>query len=299
MKYHILAVAGLLTFVLVAGIGAQQPENPRFDVASIKPNKSGEGGSRIGGPPGTFTATNATVRGIIAVAYASPQPLPANQMEGGPDWIDTERFDINARYDASLVGPGGPGGPGAQAGSAPPTQTLMLRQLLADRFKLKAHFETRERPMYDLVLARADGRLGPKLSKSAVDCQAMIAAARGRGGASSPPPTSTDGRPLCGLQMGPGRFAGGNVSMTGLANALAKFAGRQVVDKTGLQGVYDLTIDYTPDQIPNVNGEPASIDPNGPSLFTAIQEQLGLKLESTRGGAEVLVIDFVERPTPD
>jgi uncharacterized protein (TIGR03435 family) len=302
MRNLSLAAAGLLTFVLAAGLGAQQPANPTFDAASVKINKSGDGGTRLGGPPGSFNATNATLRSIIGIAYASPQPLAPNQMEGGPSWLDSTRFDIVARYDASLVPPPGAataGGPGAQAGSALPPQFVMLRQLLADRFKLKAHFDTRERPLYALMLARADGRLGPKLTKSTVDCAAMMAAARAGGGPPAPPPLPADGRPVCGLRMGPGVFSGGNVSMSGLANALAKFAGRPVVDKTGLPGTYDLQIDYTPDQIPNVNGNPAPVNPDAPSLFTALQEQLGLKLEAERGGVQVLVIDSVEMPTED
>jgi uncharacterized protein (TIGR03435 family) len=299
MRHTSLAAAAALIFVLAAGIGAQQPVMPAFEAASVKPNKSSEGGTRLGGPPGSFNATNATLRTIISVAYAAPQPLPPNQMEGGPDWIDSERWDITARYDASLFPPGAGGGPGAQAGSAPPPQILMLRAMLADRFKLKVHTETRERPVYVLMVARADGRLGPKLTKSTIDCQAMMAGARAGGAPPAPPPLSPTGRPVCGLRMGPGIFSGGNISMIGFANALAKFAGRPVVDKTGLPGNWDLEVEFAPDQVPNVNGAPAAVNPDLPSLFTALQEQLGLKLEAQRGGVDILVIDSVERPTPD
>jgi uncharacterized protein (TIGR03435 family) len=173
---------------------------------------------------------------------------------------------------------------------------LMLRALLAERFKLKVHTETRERPVYQLLVARADGRLGSRLTKSTVDCQALGARA---GGAPASPPQSPTGRPVCGLRMGPGIFSGGNVSMTGFANALSKFAGRPVVDKTGLAGNWDLEVEYLPEQIPNLNGAPAPVNPDAPSLFTALQEQLGLKLEAQRGGVDILVIDSVERPTPD
>jgi uncharacterized protein (TIGR03435 family) len=301
MRTYSVVAAGLCTFVVVAGMGAQQAPTPTFEVASIRPNKSGDGGTRIGGPPGSFNATNATLRSIISVAYASPQPLPLTQIEGGPEWLDSERFDVTARYDAALVGTGGGGGPGAQAGSAPPPQMLMLRALLADRFKLKVHTETRERPVYALMLAREDGRLGSKLSKSTVDCQAMAAAARAGGTPPAQPPTSATGRPLCGLRMGFGIFSGGNVSMIGFANALSKFADRPVVDRTGLTGNWDLELEYRPDQLPQLPpGAPApNFNPDAPSLFTALQEQLGLKLESQRGGVDILVIDSVERPAPD
>jgi uncharacterized protein (TIGR03435 family) len=188
----------------------------------------------------------------------------------------------------------------------------MIRALLADRFKLVVHNETKEMPIYALVLARSDGKLGPQLKVSETDCAAMMAAGRGRGrgpammpppgppqpGAPPPPP------PPCGIRIGPGNMGVGGSPMTQVATTLSQFAGRIVMDKTGLTGNYDFTLMWTPDQMPQrppgapeplINGVP--IDPNGPSLFTAIQEQLGLKLDSQRGQVTVLVIDRAEHPT--
>jgi uncharacterized protein (TIGR03435 family) len=188
-------------------------------------------------------------------------------------------------------------------GTAGPIQ-IMLRNLMADRFKLRVHRETREMPIYALVLARSDGTLGPQLRPAAVDC-AALAGQRGRGG--PPAPLQAGERPPCGMRIGPGNMMGGGLALSQLANSLSPFAQRVVVDRTGLTGNFDLDLTWTPDQIPQAppGGLPAGvpppppIDPNGPSLFTALQEQLGLKLDSVRGPVEVLVIDSVEQPTAD
>ena len=172
---------------------------------------------------------------------------------------------------------------------------VMVRALLADRFKLVVHTETREVPIYALVMARSDGRPGPQLRPAAVDCTA----ARGRG---SPPPAPTPpgGRPACGMRTVPGRMMAGGYELPDVARNLSNFAGRMVVDKTGLTGTFDLDLAWTPDQIPQGPLPPGAppIDPNGPSIFTALQEQLGLKLDSNRGPVEVLAI-HAERPTED
>ena len=184
----------------------------------------------------------------------------------------------------------------------------MLRALLAERFKLVVHMETKEMPVYALVLARPDGKLGPKIDVSTVDCAAMMAA-RGRGAGGPPPaPPAPGERPPCGVFMGPGNIAAGSVGMSQLAQVLSPRVNRIIVDKTELKGQYGFTLDFTPDQMPNlppgVTAPPGApplppIDPNGPSLFTALQEQLGLKLDSQRGQVEMLVIDSIEQPTPD
>jgi uncharacterized protein (TIGR03435 family) len=295
-----------------AALRAQAPASPpAFEVASIKPNKSGSGRVAIGFQPGgRFTATGITVRNLIAMAYGTPQPLPAFQIMGGPDWVDSARFDIIAKAEGDpQPGPNGP-------------LPLMMRTLLADRFKLVLHTETRDLPIYALGKAREDGRLGPQLRPAAVDC----AAARGRGGA--PPPAGPPGGggagraagpdpqgsasstvPVCRVMVGPANIAAGGVSVTQLATLLAGRVNRIVVDRTGLAGSFDIELAWTPDQMPQ--GRPGGfapppgapplppIDPDGPSLFTAVQEQLGLKLESTRGPVEVFVIDSIEPPTED
>jgi uncharacterized protein (TIGR03435 family) len=156
-------------------------------------------------------------------------------------------------------------------------------------------------------MARSDGRLGPQLKKSETDCAAMMAAARGRGPAMPPPgPPQPGDKMPCGIRIGPGNMVVGGAPLAQFANSLGMFVGRIVQDRTGLTGNYDINLTFTPDQMPQrapgtpgdqpirVNG--IDIDPNGPSIFTAVQEQLGLKLDSQRGPVEMLVIDRAEKP---
>jgi len=174
---------------------------------------------------------------------------------------------------------------------------MMLRTLLADRFKLVMHKETKELPIFELVLARQDGKLGPQLRPAAVDC-ATLAAARG----GTPPGSSGPSGPNpCFLNINPVSIRGGGVTMSALAGLLVGATQRLVIDRTGLTGNWDLDVKYTPDksQIPPGVEPPVPIDWNGPSLFTAIEEQLGLKLRPVRGPVEVLVIDSVQQPTPN
>jgi len=285
-------------------VAAQAPPavdpSATFEVASVKANKSGDNRIMISGQPGgRFNVMNAALRQIIQIAYQI-QPF---QLVGAPGWIDTEHFDIVAKAPAGtpLAGPPGSGGPG-------PMQ-MMLRNLLADRFKLKAHTESREMPMYALVLARKDGKLGPRLKASTVDCAAL----RGRGPGGQPPgpppgPPVPGERPQCGMMMGFGSLAAGGVPMTQLATSLSQRVGRTVIDKTGLTGLYEFNLDFTPEQMPQGGQGPAAppgapplppVDPNGPSIYTALQEQLGLKLDSQRGPVDVIVVDSVDRPTED
>ena len=276
--------------------GAPGPQ-PVFEVASVKPNKSGEGFIRFGMQPGgRFTAQNAPLRELIRFAY-NVQPF---QMEGGPGWMSSDRFDVTAKAEGevAMVAPGQTG----------PIQ-LMMRSLLEERFKLKVHRETKEMPIYALVLARSDGRLGAQIEPSTVDCAAQrgrgAGAADGRGGPPPPPPgpPKPGERPPCGMFMGPASVGAGDVSLEQLAQLLSGRVNRVVQDRTGLTGRYSFNIEFTPDQIPpggfQLNGAPVQINPDGPSLFTALQEQLGLKLDPQRGPVETFVIDSVEQPTPD
>jgi len=268
-------------------------DNATFEVASVKTNKSGDNRIGIGfAPGGRFRATNVPLRELISAAYGTPQPLAAFQITGGPKWIESDRFDIVAKA---------PGDPQPGPNGPPSAMFVMLRNLLAERFQLTVHRETKESPIYALVLARADGKLGPQLRPAATDCAALMAAARGRG--APPPPPAPGERMPCGMRMFPGNLSGGSSSMAQLTNVLARFVNRTVVDKTGLSGTYDLDLQWTPDQVPQGRGDPPpglpAIDPNGPSIFTAVQEQLGLKLDSTRGAVDVLVIDRAEHPTED
>ena len=167
----------------------------------------------------------------------------------------------------------------------------LLRPLLEDRFKLKAHVETRELPIFALVVARTDGRLGPQFRRPIVDCLALRQAARA--GAPPPLPPSSD-RPACGVRMGPGKLSAGGFSIENLVTMLSSTVERLVVDRTGLTGTFDVDLQWTQGDLTG-----ATPSDDRASIFTAVQEQLGLKLESTKGPVDVVVIDHVEHPTED
>jgi bla regulator protein blaR1 len=274
-------------------VAAQAPAAaPQFEVASVKPNKSGPGPMRIGFQPGgRFIANNVPVRDLISIAYGQPQPLPNFQIIGGPSWVTSDRFDITAKAE----------GDPQPTPTGPPTQMfLMLRSLLAERFKLVAHEEMRDQPIYALRLDRSDGKLGPQFRPATVDCAALRGANRG-GPPPGPPPQGQ--APVCGMMMGPGRLMSGGTPIEILANTLSRLVSRVVVDQTGLTGNYEATLEYTPEQsqLPPGGLPPGIPAPpvDGPSLFTALKEQLGLKLDSDHAPVRVLIIDSIEPPTPD
>jgi uncharacterized protein (TIGR03435 family) len=294
-----IAAASALASAALAGsviaVNASQPPvdqaRRQFEVASVKPNKSGDNRVTINAQPGgRFTASNVTLKMLIRNAYQ----LQDFQIVGGPDWLNSDRFDIVAKAEASDLGDPFR----AEQQGQPSRGQLMLQALLAERFKLQAHDENRELPIFALVLAHGDGKLGPKAQTSSVDCEALRG--RGRG---APGPLPPGERPACGIRMAPGNMSVGGSSMSQFASTLGNFVGRIVVDRTGLAGAYDFDLTWTPEQIANrppgapdpiINGVP--IDPNGPSIFTAVQEQLGLKLDSQKGPVSVLVIDRAEHP---
>jgi len=289
----------LITSLFVAAVAAQtlQPVEPVFEVASVKANKSGAPGGSFVMPPGRVTATNIPLKVIITNAYQ----LSFFQVVGGPDWISTDRFDVVAKA---------PDG-------APPDQTrAMVRALLKERFKLVAHMETRDTPIYALVRARADDRLGPRLKPSTTDCGPMRAqraaaiaeAARSRGGRVPVPSAPGPDEPVVCQMRVSGRggstmtYRAGNITMSALAGALRTYVGREVVDRTGLSGEYDFDLQFsapptTGQTDSGVPGIPVAPLDDAASIFTALQEQLGLKLESTRGPVELMVIDSADRPT--
>jgi uncharacterized protein (TIGR03435 family) len=214
---------------------------------------------------GRFSATNVPLREIIRVAYSVPDFVIVD----APGWTSSERFDIVAKADG-----------------APERDELfqMLRSLLADRFKLAVRREKRELPQYTLVRARPDGPLGSRLRPSTVDCPALLSAAQ----KGTPIPKSS--RILCGRQGRPGQMIVGGQTMDQIAEGFWGPLQRVVVNRTGIAGSFDLDLDYAPD---------ASVPSDAPSIFTAVQEQLGLKLESTTGPVDVLVIAGVQRPTEE
>ena len=294
--FQVLSIAVLSALAVAAQAPTPTPsdDSPQFEVASIKPNKSGTNFIRMSVPPsGGFNATNTTVRELVRSAYG----VQDYQVVGLPSWASTDRFDI-AATSAPGTGPAGPPVPGG-----PPTRfQLMLRHLLADRFKLAVRREMREMPIYHLTLARSDGKTGPQLTPSTTDCAALFGRGARPGG---PPPLGAGQRPPCGIMRAPGMFMAGAMGMAQLTASLGDAVGRPVVDRTGLTGNFDVELRFTPDQLPQAGalppGAPAPppIDPNGPTIFTALQEQLGLKLENARGRVEMLVIESVAPPTPD
>jgi uncharacterized protein (TIGR03435 family) len=296
----------LLGVLASATLTAQQPSPAppdaalRFEVASVKPNKSGEGFIAFNMQPERLNLTNIPVRQLIVRAY-QVQPY---QVLGGPSWLTSDRFDLTAK---------------APGGSTPQQMNVMLQSLLSDRFKLKIHKETRQSDVYRLVKARADGKLGENVKPAAVDC----AAGRGRPGGPAPGPTL--GAPVppglpgargagpsgpgggpggCYMMVGPGGLEIAGQSMSAFANSLANQLGRPVRDETGLTGNYDFVVTFMPEGgrgglPPPGAPELPPIDPNAPALTTAVIEQLGLKLEPAKGPVEMIVIDSIDQPTED
>jgi uncharacterized protein (TIGR03435 family) len=300
----LLAMGGIVVVGAVHALRAQAPANdpklPAFEVASVKPNKSRDGDRSFGLASGRFTATRSTLRELVGLAYQlqDGRLRHDSQISGGPNWINSDHFDIVAKAEGDSFGfdaaiPAGAARPGEI--SAIDQVRMMLRTLLADRFKLTVHSEMRELPIYALVMARNDGKLGPQLRRADLDCVALRDDGRG---SASPEPRKA----ICGgfRGLGPGGSTGHAVPMSLLAKHVEGSVDRVVLDRTGLTGRFDLDLQWTPDQ-PQRPGAPESrtVDPNGVSIFTALQEQLDLKLESTKGPVDVLLIDHVERPTPD
>jgi uncharacterized protein (TIGR03435 family) len=295
-KKGLLAVAGCAAIAAPFVVGvmtvtpllAQQPStNAAFDVTSVKPNNEGSG--RVFMLPaanGGWQATNVTLGQLVRLAFQ----LQDNQLVGGPKWLFEDRFDVK--------------GTGTAPGRDGPLFDK-LKAMLADRFKLVTHAETREESIYQLVLARRDGKLGDKLTRSTTDCTPAGPNGRGRG---QPAPIAPGERPKCGFMIGPGHIMVGGQTMASFATTLSRFAGGIVVDKTGLSGTYDVELSYAPDPgisptgrdlPPQPGGPPPAVNSDAPSIFSAVQEQLGLKLESTKGPVDVLVIDSAEHPTQD
>jgi uncharacterized protein (TIGR03435 family) len=237
---------------LCCAFGQSTPGPAAFEVASVKPNKSGNGSSRFNSGHGRLTATNVSLKSCIYFAYGIK-----DYQISGPEWLSSERYDITAK-----------------AASGVPDKQLMpmLQTLLQDRFKLRLHRQTKELPAYALVV----GKGGPKLHE-----------------VETGPEQDNAGR---------GRLSARKISMPRLAEILSRHMDRPVLDMTGIKGVFDLTLDYAPDDAHSTMaprgggaGGIATDSPSGPSIFVALQEQLGLKLEARKGPVEILVIDYAEK----
>jgi uncharacterized protein (TIGR03435 family) len=267
-------------------VPAQEPApllDASFEVASFKRNVSG--GNVVWRPQATgeFTLVNIPFETLILGAYQ----LQRHQIVGAPSWIRDERYDVIAKLDPQIAGRLQPDG-------HPPTWALALRSLLTERAHLVFHLETRQVPIYALVLARRDGRLGPNLRPAQADCDALRtqSAAAARAGQPSPYPANTPTWIPCGLRSAPGRIVSGGFGFAEFLGALSAELGRPVIDRTELSGKWDFFVTYTANSL----AAAAPADANAPDLFTALEEQLGLKLESTQGPANVFVIDRLERP---
>jgi len=297
-----LAATVLSVATTAAFAQAAQPA-ARFEVVSIKPNTSPLSMiSAAQQPGGRFVATNQSLKDLIGLAYK----IRDSQIVGGPAWIGTDRFDINARADRELP----PFNPTDEAGPL----EQMLQSLLADRFKLVAHRETRELPIFALVMARSDGRPGEQLRRSSTDC-ASVFADRARAG--QPGPVVAGDRPTCGMVVSPWSIRIGGGPLSQLTMVLTNLTNRFVVDRTGLTANYDVDLQWTPQGMRMTRPAPSGVegppgdnrpgpafpapppDANGATLETAIQEQLGLKLDPQRGPVPVLVIERADPPTPD
>jgi uncharacterized protein (TIGR03435 family) len=273
-----LCVAGGMAAVVIAFGQARAPQAqaagqttvaqeklPAFDVASIKQNKSALSDYLLVFNSSGVNIENLSLLSIIREAYGIPN-YPDDRFIGIPGWAITEKFDIEAKVDDAHLA--------ELKKLSLDKRKLMLQALLADRFKLRAHHETRELPIYELVISQD----GPKLQVS------------------PPSPVPSD------LKMDRGRITGQKIGMYRLETTLEQVLSRTVVDKTGLRGLYDFTLSWSPDEAAaplaqNRNGAAQGQAASGPSIFTAIEEQLGLKLTPTEGPLEVLVIDHVEQPS--
>jgi uncharacterized protein (TIGR03435 family) len=260
---------------------AQAPQTPQpvtFEVVSVKQNRSGELAMPQGTRGRTYTATNTPLRFVIAAAYG----IPVARVVGGPSWLGNATVEMRQvggdRFDIGATLP-----EGSTASQVP----LMLRALLADRFKLLAHSEMRDAPMYALIVARADGRLGPRLRQASIDCEAATAAGK------AIPPSNPGERGPCASEIG-GEIVGRGQRLTALARMLTFFAGRPVVDKTNLTGGFDFDLRMPELETSSDGRSPAD---SGGGLFAAVQEQLGLKLDAIRAPLEFIVVDSVDRPT--
>jgi uncharacterized protein (TIGR03435 family) len=264
------------------GLFGQSAERPAFQVASIKANKDNPPRRGLRTPPGgQLTAENATVEILILNAYS----VQRFQVVGVPSWAESEGYDIAAKPDAP---------------TDRKTTLLMLQSLLADRFALKVHRETRELPVYELVAAKNGLKLPPPKEGACVslaDGTPMPPPARGSA------PLLPCGRPLIGFS---GMLNAAEIAMPEFAQGLATIMGRPVLDHTGFTGKFDVHLSFQPEQgalglapppgLPPPPTPPPS-DPDRPSIFAALQEQLGLRLVATKGPVEVLVVDHVERPS--
>ena len=283
MRRLVVAVSAFAVSTSVAA----QTRTTKFEVASIRVNRDASDPPTflrpILQPGGRVVMRNQTLRDLVLAAYG----VRENELVGGPDWVPSTSFDLEARGPADM---------------SADTARAMLRALLAERFSLVVHREQRNLPIYVMTMAARNGRPGPQLRPANAAC---VPVTRPKGMPPGPPPPPPKGiddavplfasgtPPRCPSLFTTGHFSGRSVSMDRIAGELAEAVGRPVVNRTGMPGEFDLDMTYTPEFQSQPGADPAA----PPLLVTALQEQLGLKLEADRGAVEVLVIDRATMPT--
>lgn len=276
-----LRYLGMLMIIIAAAAATPAQERrvsqeSAFEVTSVKPNPDDNVPEGIAlQPNGSVRFTGFRVRTLITIAYRSEGIQRFDQLIGGPSWIAVDRFDIAGKA-GDTADP-----QNARANGLP----VMLQALLRDRFRLRIHSETRTLPAFALVLARRDRKPGPQLRESTLKCPTADA-----------PATDADPDRWCGIRAAGGVLTGRSVSAALLAGNLSGYpeVDRFVTDRTGLMGRYDFRLEYSPASL-----ERDAVASTRPSLFTALSEQLGLTLQPETAALPVLVIDNIEKPTPD
>jgi uncharacterized protein (TIGR03435 family) len=246
---------------------------PRFEVASVRRSDPNAGPARFDAPPGRYVQENAPLLNAISLAF----DLRSYQFAGPLPALTRELFTIDARMPVA---------------STAAELKLMLRSLLIDRFKLRVHVESREQDAYALTLARRDGRIGPQLQQSRVDCPARMEAQR----RNEPLPPQPEGSKPCTFNYAPGRIDLGGTPLSALGQLLAGQVGRPVVDRTGLTGRFDVELQWSVATAAALGAGGNTAGSDAPSIFTAVQEQIGLKLEPAKTSVDYLVIDHIEPP---
>src|SRR5687767_58437 len=264
-------VIGILLASCAAALKAQAPAAPPPYVASPIRKTVDDTSRRTGLLPTGLTMAGGTIRSIFQLAY----PCEAGDPIGAPDWMSAERFDLVVRFE---------GMPTAAERQA------IFREIFATQLKLKAHYERRDTPVYNLVVARSDGRLGKSVKKLDVDCDALRDRAR-KGEQIPDLPPAANGIPACQSKVGNGTVLSGGMRFAQLGSTVRNPVGRHIIDKTGLEGFYEFTFEWAAGP-PTAGAAPD----DRPNIFTAFQEQLGLKLEPATAPVEVVVIDHIERP---
>lgn len=238
-----------MKLICVAALAsAALAQTPAFEVASVKSNRSGSSSSSIRRSPGQITMENVSLRKWILYAYGIPDDR--DYAVAGPSWLPSETFDVAAKFP----------------GDASREQTqLMLQNLLAERFKLRLHKQTRQVSAYALVVAKSGLKIKPD----------------------EPGANRTNGMP--------GHLEATKITLQKLADLLSKTMGQPVANETGAGGAFSFTLEWSPDETQRYQGAPDSVPQGGPTLFSALQDQLGLKLEGRKTSVEVLVVDHIER----